>query len=83
MKDNFAPRFAGAAFVAAALLLWLGWFLLPARPGMFFEPEIFGRIHEQFHFWVWMFRFHLFGMILAVAALTALAALVTESPARC
>jgi len=82
MKDDFAPRFTGAAFVAAALLLWLGWFLLPVRPGTYFEPETFGRIHEQFRFWIWMYRFHIFGMIMAVVGLTALAALVTESPER-
>lgn len=82
MKDDFAPRFAGLAFVASALLLWFGWYLLPVRPTTFFEPEVFGRIHEHFHFWIWMYRFHLFGMIMAVVALTALAALVTESSAR-
>ncbi len=82
MKDSFAPRFTGGAFVAAALMLWLGWFLLPVRIGTFFAPEVFGQIHEHFHYWIWMYRIHLFGMIVTVIALFALAALVADSPAR-
>ena len=82
VKSDFASRFTGAAFIAAALMLWLGWFLLPVRPGTFFVPDDFGRIHEQFHFWIWMYRLHLFGMIVAVIALVALTALVADSPSR-
>jgi hypothetical protein len=82
MKSDFASRFAGGAFFATALMLWLGWFLLPVRPGTFFVPDDFGRIHEQFHFWIWMYRLHLFGMIVAVIALFALEALVADSPSR-
>jgi hypothetical protein len=82
MNTNFPSRFAGGAFMAAALMLWLGWFLLPVRIGTYFEPEVFGRIHDHFHFWIWMYRIHLFGMITTVIAMFALAALVAESPAR-
>ena len=82
VKSDFAMRFAGGAFIAAALLLWLGWFLLPVRPGTFLAPNDFSRIHEQFHFWIWMYRLHLFGMIIAVIALFAFAALVADSPSR-
>ena len=82
MNERFASRFTGGAFVIAALLLWLGWALLPVRIGTFFEPDVFARIQEQFRFWIWMYRFHLFGMILGVAALVALAALVADLPAR-
>ena len=82
MKDNFASRFTGGAFVAAALMFWLGWFLLPVRIGTFFTPEAIGQIHDHFRFWIWMYRIHLFGMIVTVIALFALAALVADSPAR-
>jgi hypothetical protein len=82
VKDDFAARFTGGAFVAAALMLWLGWFLLPVRPGTFFAPEVFGQIHSHFHFWIWMYRIHLFGMIVTVIALFALAARIAGSPAR-
>ena len=61
---------------------WLGWMLLPVRIGTFFEPELFARIHEHFHYWIWMYRIHLFGMIVTVIALFALAALVADSPSR-
>jgi len=82
MKDAFATRFAGGAFIASALMLWLGWMLLPVRTGMFFQPEVFGRIHEQFHFWIWMYRIHLFGVVMAMVALAALASHLTQSPVR-
>ena len=82
MKDDFASRFSGGAFVAAALMYWLGWFLLPVRIGAFFTPDVFGQIHSHFHFWIWMYRIHLFGMIVTVIALFALAALVADSPSR-
>jgi hypothetical protein len=82
MKDDFALRLTGGAFIAAGLMLWCGWILLPVRIGTFFAPEVFGQIHDQFHFWIWMFRIHLFGMIVTVIALFALSALVADSPAR-
>ena len=82
MKDSFAARFTGGAFLSAASMLWLGWILLPVRIGTFFTPEVFGQIHVHFQFWIWMFRVHLFGMIVTVIALFALSALVADSPAR-
>jgi len=68
--------------MAAGAMLCLGWWLLPLRIGTFFEPTNFSRIHEQFHFWIWMYRIHLFGMIVTVIAWVGLAALVAESTAR-
>ncbi len=82
MKNDFASRFTGGAFVAAALMLWFGWFLLPERIDTFFAPEVFGGIREHFHFWIWMYRIHLFGLIVAVIAFFAFSALVADSPAR-
>src|SRR5262245_37899942 len=82
MKTDFNSRFAGGSFIAAGLMLVLGWILLPVHIGTYFEPGVFARIHEHFHFWIWMYRIHLFGMITTVIALFALAALVANSPAR-
>lgn len=82
MQGDFASRFTGGALIAAALMFWLGWLLLPVHIGTFFDPGVFGRIHEHFHVWIWMYRIHLFGMIVTVIALGALAALVADSPAR-
>ena len=82
MKNDFPSRVAGGAFVAAGLMLSLGWILLPVRIGPYFEPGVFAQIHERFHFWIWMYRIHLFGMITTVIALFAVAALVAQSPSR-
>jgi hypothetical protein len=82
MQKDFASRFAGGAFVAAGLMLALGWLLLPVHIGTYFDPSVFARIHEHFHFWIWMYRIHIFGMITAVIAFIAVAALVAHSPAR-
>ena len=82
MQRDFGSRFAGGAFVAAGLMLALGWLLLPVHIGTYFEPGVFARIREHFHFWIWMYRVHIFGMITTVIALIAVAALVANSPAR-
>lgn len=74
-KDPFALKVTGGAFIAAALMLWFGWVLLPVKIGTFFEPGVFGPIHEQFQLWIWMFRIHIFGMTTTVIALFALAGL--------
>jgi hypothetical protein len=82
MKNNFPSRFAGGALVAAGLMLSLGWLLLPVPIGTYFESGVFGQVHEHFHFWIWMYRLYLFGMITTVIALFAVAALVANSPSR-
>jgi len=82
MSRDPARHFTGGAFLAAAALLWLGWLLLPLRPGMYFVADDFAAIFSHWHLWIWMFRLHLFGMVIAVVALTAFAAGVGESPAR-
>jgi hypothetical protein len=82
VKDDFDSPLTGGAFIAAALMWWLGWMLLPVRIGTYFDPGVFGRIHEHFHYWIWMYRIHLFGMIMSVIALFALMALVADSPSR-
>lgn len=82
MKDDFAPKFVGGAFIASAALLWIAWMLLPVRIGTFFQPEVFGQIHEQFRLWIWLYRFHLFGMVMGIVAFTALASQLCQSPAR-
>jgi hypothetical protein len=79
---DFSSRFTGGAFLAAALMLWFGSVLMPVRVGVFFEPGVFNDIHEHFHLWIWTYRIHLFGLITAVLALVAFAAMVADSPAR-
>jgi hypothetical protein len=82
MPDKLETRFIGGSFVAASLMLWLGWFLLPVKLGTYLEPSDFGRIGEQFRLWIWLYRVHMFGMITTVIALFAFAARTADSPAR-
>ena len=79
---DFPTRFTAWSFVAAAIMLWGGWMLMPARIGTFFEPGDFARVYESYHLWIWTFRFHLFGMIVMPMALVALGSLLTNSEAR-
>jgi hypothetical protein len=82
MHRDFSTRFVAWSFIAAAIMLWGGWMLMPAHIGTFFDPDDFARIHARFHFWIWTFRVHLFGMVITVIALVALASLLTNSQAR-
>ena len=82
LDSVFSARFTGGAFIAAAAMYWLGWMLLPVRIGDYFQPEVFGGIRAHLHLWLWLYRVHLFGMITAVIALVAFAALEAGSPAR-
>lgn len=62
----------GGLFLAAAAMFWLGWALLPVRIGAFFQPNDFGAVHARLRLWIWLFRLHLFGHIVAVMAFVAL-----------
>jgi hypothetical protein len=72
----------GCFFLAGAGMLWIGWLLLTPRIGMFFRTEDFAGIRPRLRFWLWMYRVHLFGMVISALAVVALAALVVDSPAR-
>jgi hypothetical protein len=74
--------FTGVLFLAAAAMLWLGWMLLPVRPGSHYQGGEFALIHEQLYLWIWLYRVHIFGMVTAAMALAALAASLANSPAR-
>jgi hypothetical protein len=53
MTQDLSTRITGWAFVAAAVMLWFGWLLLPVRLGSFFQPSDFAAVYDQFHFWAW------------------------------
>ena len=82
MHENFARRFTTGAFVAAGAMLWLGWMLLPTKHGAFLEANQFAEIAERLHVWLWLYRVHLFGMVMTAVAVVALGALVADRPAR-
>lgn len=82
MQDDVATRITGWCFVLAAALLWGGWMLLPWHIGTFFAPGDFAAVHAHLFVWIWLYRLHIFGMVIAMMALVALAALLSTSPAR-
>ncbi len=82
MTQNESTQITGWGFIAAAVLFWLGWMLLPVKIEPFFKSSDFADVFAQFHLWIWMFRFHLFGVVIAAASLVALGSVITESPAR-
>ncbi len=82
MKKEFSTNLAGCFFIAASLMLWGGWMLLPHHIGVFFQSDDFPPIYERLRFWLWMYRIHLFGMIVSVLALVALGTLLAETEAR-
>ncbi len=82
MKPDFETRVTGGLFLLAAALLWGGWMLLPWHLGPLFEPADFPAIHGQLHLWLWMFRVHLFGMVVAAMALVSLATVAGAGPGR-
>lgn len=82
MKRSFATTVVGWLFCLAGLLMWLGWMIMPVHIGVYFEPGDFAAIHEQFHLWIWMYRAHLFGYVIAGMAVVAMAAVSTELDVR-
>ncbi len=82
VERGLAAKLVGGFFLAAALMLWGGWVLLPHRVGTFFQPGDFAGVAEHLRVWIWMFRVHIFGLVVAVMALAALAAAVADRPAR-
>jgi len=82
MERKYSTGVTGWLFIACALMLWGGWVLLPFHIGTFFKPDDFAAVHAHFHWWIWLYRVHLFGFLVAVMAFTALAAVLTESEGR-
>ena len=55
MERNFGTKLTGWFFIVTALMLWLGWMLMPARIGTFFQVADFSTIYENLLFWIWMY----------------------------
>src|SRR5262245_37188604 len=81
MLHDFTTAVTGSLFLAGAFLLWSGWVLLPRRVGMFFRSDDFAAIGARLPLWLWLYRVHLFGMVVSALALVALAALLADQPA--
>lgn len=80
--NDFEANVTGSFFLVAASMLWVGWTLLPAKLGDFFVASDFAAVGARRRLWIWMFRVHLFGHVIAVMAFVALATLVAGTTAR-
>jgi hypothetical protein len=78
----FVLKVAGSLFVAAAVMLWLGWTLLRVRPAGFFLPRQFVEIRASYRRWIWRYRVHIFGYLVTIMGAAALAAAVDGPEAR-
>jgi hypothetical protein len=81
MLQDFTTAVTGGLFLAGALMLWGGWMLLHRRVGMFFQADDFPAIGERLYLWLWLYRVHLFGVVVSALGLGALASLVADRPA--
>ena len=81
MLQDFTTNVTGALFLAGAIMLWGAAALSPRRVGMFFRGDDFPAIGARLHLWLWLYRVHLFGVVVSALALVALAALLANQPA--
>ena len=63
-------------------MLWVFWTLLPAKIGDYFVRSDFAAVREHRRLWIWLFRFYLFGHVVATMAFVALGTLMAGSEAR-
>jgi hypothetical protein len=82
MKKDFETKFTGWTFIAAVLLLLVGWLLSPHRVGEYLVASDFPAIGEHVWYWIWMFRIYIFGWVAMAVAMFALVMLVAKSSHR-
>jgi len=82
MKKDFETKFTGWVFIFAAILLWGGWALSPHHIGEYIVASDFTAIGEDLWYWIWMFRFHIFGWVTMAIAIFSLASITAKAPYR-
>ena len=82
MKKDFETNFTGWAFVFAAILLWFGWALSPHHIGEYIVAADFEAIGKDVWYWIWMYRFHIFGWVTMAIAIFALVSITARKPYR-
>lgn len=82
MKKDFETKFTAWAFIFAAILLWGGWALRPHHIGEYIVASDFAAINEDLWYWIWMFRFHIFGWVTMAIAIFALISITAKKPYR-
>lgn len=79
---TFETNFTGFAFILAAILLWGGWVMSPHHIGEYIKASDFTAIGENVWFWIWMYRFHIFGWVTMGIAIFSLTSQLTKKPYR-
>lgn len=82
MTKTFETKFTGWTFIAAALMLWGGWFLSPHNVGEYLVASDFPAIGENLWTWIWIFRVYIFGWVAMIVAVIALASMMGKPPYR-
>jgi len=82
MKKDFETKFTGWTFIFAAILLWGGWVLSPHHIGEYIVASDFTAVSEDLWYWIWMFRFHIFGWVTMAISIFALASITAKKPYR-
>jgi len=81
-KKDIETKFTAYFFIAAALMLWLGWVLSPHHIGEYIQPTDFQPIGERVWFWIWMFRVYIFGWVTLAIATFAFVTIAAKKPNR-
>ena len=82
MKKDFETKVTGWAFILAAILLWGGWVLSPHQIGEYIVASDFKAVSEDLWYWIWMFRFHIFGWVIMALSIFAFASITAKKPFR-
>lgn len=80
MKKEFEIKFTGWAFILAAVMLWGGWMLSSHKVGEYLVASDFPAIGENIWYWIWMFRIYIFGWVIMMIAMFALASITSKRP---
>ncbi|UKN03760.1 hypothetical protein K6119_09685 [Paracrocinitomix mangrovi] len=82
MNNSIEHKFTGWAFILGALLLWGGWAFSSHHLGEYIQSSDFAVIGEDVWYWIWMYRFHIFGWVTMAIAVMALLSIVGKKPYR-
>ncbi|HUP41905.1 MAG TPA: hypothetical protein VM599_01715 [Thermoanaerobaculia bacterium] len=82
MARDFETTVTGWYLLAAAVLGWLTWTLLPHHLGTYLEAGDFAAVAASFRPWIWLFRGYFFAQMVTVMALIALAMVLGRSRGR-
>ena len=80
MKKDIETTFTGWSFMIAALLLVGGWLFSSHQVGEYFKSEDYRVIGKNLWYWIWVFRFHIFGWVILGAAMMAFIITTFNSP---